>query len=583
SLAVSAIPEGLPAVTAVALAAGLWRLARAGALVRRLPAVETLGATTVICSDKTGTMTENRMAVARVWLPGRVVEVGEPGTSRHGRFSERGRPIAPLEDSDLVRLLTVAALVNDASVEAEGDGRRLHGDPTEAALLVAALEAGLDVTALSSAWPRRGEIPFSPVARLMATFHETPEGGHAVLVKGAPGAVLERCERVHAAGTLRRVDDETRRRLLDDNRALANEGYRVLAVAWRDEAAPEDRHIEDLTFLGFVALADPLRAGVKEALAQCREAGIAIVMLTGDQRTTAEAIGRQLGLAADAIRSRVGPEDKLELIKALQARGEVVAMTGDGVNDAPALVRADIGIAMGRHGTDVAREAADVVLTDDNFATIVGAVQEGRVIYGNLKKVIRFLFSCNLSEIVAIFAAILAGFPSPLTPLQILWVNVVTDILPAMALVRDPAEPDVMRRPPRDPGEALVTWRLGTRMLMEAAWLAAGVLSAYFWIVLQEGPGPRAHTVAFVALVLIHPFQALHCRSERVFWWRLPPNRLVWASMLALVAVQWLAVTWPPLAGLLGAVPLTAGDWLVTIVAVLWPVSLLEATKRWRG
>ncbi len=583
SLAVSAIPEGLPAVTAVALAAGLWRLARAGALVRRLPAVETLGATTVICSDKTGTMTENRMAVVRVSLPGRLVEISGPATSRHGGFSERGRPIAPRDDVEIARLLTVAALVNDASIEVEGDGLRLHGDPTEAALLVAAQKAGLDVAALSRDWPRRGEIPFSPVTRLMATFHETLGRGHAVLVKGAPGAVLERCAHVHADGALRRLDDETRRRLLDDNRALAGEGYRVLAVAWRPEAAPEDRRLEDLTFLGFVALADPLRAGVKEALARCREAGIAIIMLTGDQRTTAEAVGRQLGLAPDAIRSRVGPEDKLELIKALQARGEVVAMTGDGVNDAPALVRADIGIAMGRHGTDVARESADVVLTDDNFATIVGAVQEGRVIHGNLRKVIRFLFSCNLSEIVSIFAAIVAGFPSPLTPLQILWVNLVTDILPAMALVRDPAEPDVMRRPPRDPGEALVTWRLGARMLLEAAWLAAGVLSAYYWIVLQEGPGPRAHTVAFVALVLIHPFQALHCRSERALWWRLPPNRLVWASMLALVAVQWIAVTWPPLAGLLGAVPLPAGDWLVVVIAVLWPVSLLEATKGWRA
>jgi Ca2+-transporting ATPase len=400
-------------------------------------------------------------------------------------------------------------------------------------------------------------------------------------VKGAPGAVLDRCQHVQVDGGLRPLDAEARGRLLEDNRALAGEGHRVLAVAWRPDAAADDRRLEGLTFLGFLALADPLRAGVEDALARCREAGIGIVMLTGDQRATAEAVGRQLGLGPEAIRSRVGPEDKLELIKALQARGEIVAMTGDGVNDAPALVRADIGIAMGRHGTDVAREAADVVLTDDNFATIVGAVQEGRVIYGNLRKVIRFLFSCNVSEIVAIFAAILAGFPSPLTPLQILWVNLVTDILPAMALVRDPAEPDVMRRPPRDPAEALVTWRLGVRMLVEAAWLSAGVLSAYVWIVLQEGVGSRASTVAFVAMVLIHPLQALHCRSERVSWWRLPSNPLIWGALLVLVGVQWVAVTWPPLAGLLGAVPLGAGDWLVIAVAVLWPVSLLEATKRW--
>ena len=305
-------------------------------------------------------------------------------------------------------------------------------------------------------------------------------------------------------------------------------------------------------------------------------------MLTGDQRSTAEAIGRQLGLPPEAIRSRVSPEEKLELVKALQARGDVVAMTGDGVNDAPALARADIGIAMGRHGSDVARETADLVLTDDNFATIVVAVEQGRVIYGNLRKVIHFLFSCNLSEILTIFAAIVAGLPSPLAPLQILWVNLVTDILPAMALVRDPAEPDVMRRPPRDPREALVTWAFAIRMLAEAACLAAGVLSAYVWVVLQEGVGPRAHTVAFVALVLIHPFQALHCRSEHVRSWRLLPNRLVWAALIVLVLVQWGAVAWPPLAALLGTVPLGARDWLLVAAAVLWPIGLLEATKRSR-
>jgi Ca2+-transporting ATPase len=234
---------------------------------------------------------------------------------------------------------------------------------------------------------------------------------------------------------------------------------------------------------------------------------------------------------------------------------------------------------MGRHGTDVAREAADIVLVDDDFSTIVGAVREGRIIYGNLQKVIQFLFSCNLSEIVVVFGAIVAGLPSPLAPLQILWVNLVTDILPAMALIRDPAEPDVMRRPPRDPREPLVTRRLGIRMLTEAAGLAAGVLSAYGWVLLQEGPGPRAHTVAFVALVLIHPLQALHCRSVRLPWWRLPRNPLVWLALAVLVAVQWCAVSWAPLAGLLGVVPLAAGDWLVIALACLWPVVLLEALK----
>jgi Ca2+-transporting ATPase len=579
TLAVSAIPEGLPAVTAVALAAGVWRLARVGALVRRLPAVETLGSTTVICSDKTGTITENRMTVVRVAPPARRIAVDGDGASPRGAFTEDGRALAPLDDPALARLLRVAALVNDASVHVE-DGRvHAHGDPTESALLVAALKAGLEPAALAAQWPRRDEIPFSPVTRLMATLHATPAGAPALLVKGAPGAVLDRCTRVQAAGEAVALGAGARDRFLAENRALAAEGSRVLAVAWRPGGWPDGRQVADLTFLGFVALFDPIRPGVAEVIARCRDAGIATIMLTGDQPSTAEAVGRRLGLPPDAIRSRVSPEDKLELVATLQGRGEIVAMTGDGVNDAPALTRADIGVAMGRHGTDVAREAADLVLTDDDFTTIVRAVAEGRVIYANLKKVIHFLFSCNLSEILAIFVAIVAGFPSPLAPLQILWVNLVTDILPAMALVRDPAEPDVMRRPPRDPREALLTLRFGARMAAEAACLAAGVLAPYLWLMLYEGDAPRAHTVAFMALVLVHPFQALQCRSTRVPWWRLPPNRLVWAALLTLIAVQWLAVTWPPLAGLLGVVPMQARDWALVALAVLAPVALLELIK----
>jgi Ca2+-transporting ATPase len=397
-------------------------------------------------------------------------------------------------------------------------------------------------------------------------------------VKGAPAVVVERSAWTQAPGDRRPLTAGDRARLLEANRELAALGLRVLAVAWRPGAAADHR-IDDLTFLGFVGLEDPVRPGVREAIARCRAAGIATIMLTGDQRVTAEAVGRRLGLSADAVRSRVSPEEKFALIERLQGEGHVVAMTGDGVNDAPALARADIGVAMGRHGTDVARDAADIVLTDDNFPTIVRAVEEGRVIYANLQKVIRFLFSCNLSEIILIFSAIVAGLPAPLLPLQILWINLVTDILPAVALIRDPAEPDIMRRPPRDPGAALVSRRAGTRMLVEGLLLSAGALSAYVWGIWQYGVGARAGTLAFLTLVLLHPFQALNCRSQSTVWWRLPPNRLIWVSVVALAVVQWLAIAPTPLARILHTAPLSGVDWLVAAAAAVWPVAVMQLAK----
>ena len=578
TLAIAAIPEGLPAVTTVALAAGLWRLARAGALVRRLRAVETLGSTTVICSDKTGTMTENRMTVSHLHVGEDLIAVVSrpPGAAR--AFVHGDVVLDPLADARIARLLTVGALVNDASVTRGPAGFTFEGDPTEIALLAAALDAGLDPIALARRWPRRGGIPFDPALRWMATYHEA-EDGRMLCVKGAPAAVLEASAHHDTRAGRVRLTDESRAALLEANRALARHGLRVLALAWRPEGWAEGHRVEGLVFLGFVGLEDPVRAGVREAVARCATAGIRTIMLTGDQRLTAEAVGRQLGLAAESIRSRVSPEDKLDLIAALQAKGDIVAMTGDGVNDAPALARADIGVAMGRHGTDIAREAADIVLTDDNFATIARAVQEGRVIYANLRKVIHFLFTCNLSEILTVFVAILLGLPAPLLPLQILWVNLVTDILPAVALIHDPAEPDVMRRPPRDPQDALVTWRFGRRVLAEAALLSAGILGAYLWAVWQDGPGPRATTIAFLALVLIHPLQAINCRSERVGWWRLPPNALTWVALVALWAIQWAAVSWTPLARVLGTVSLAAGDWGLVTLWIVCPVLVLEALK----
>jgi Ca2+-transporting ATPase len=582
SLAVAAVPEGLPAVVSLALAAGLWRLARRGALVRRLAAVETLGSTTVICADKTGTMTENQMTVAAIRLDDRQVIVGGSGRSIDGVFTDQqGQAVGPLADPHLRLLLTTATLCNDASLLVGSDGLHLYGDPTEAALLVAAAKAGLVRADIARAWPRRREIPFDPTRRLMATFHAMPDGGSALLAKGAPAVILELSGRRHTASGPVPMSAEDRARFLDDNRAMAREGLRVLALAWRPVDAIETATVTDLVFLGFVGSVDPVRPSVREAIAACRDAGIRTIMLTGDQQLTAETVGRQLGLEPEAVRSRVSPEGKLALVAELQGRGEIVAMTGDGVNDAPALARADIGVAMGRHGTDVARESADLVLTDDNFATIVDAVKEGRTIYANLRKVIHFLFSCNLSEILTIFVAILLGYPAPLLPLQILWVNLVTDILPAVALIRDPDDHDVMRRPPRDPAEALITWRFGGRVLAEGTLLAAGVLSVYLWIVWNDGPGARASTMAFTALVLIHPFQALNCRSNRLNWWQLRSNWWILLSLLVLLGAQWLTLEAGPLARLLDTVPLTRADWLVLAFGVLWPVTVMEARKAW--
>jgi Ca2+-transporting ATPase len=582
SLAVAAVPEGLPAVVSLALAAGLWRLARRGALVRRLAAVETLGSTTVICADKTGTMTENQMTVTTIRLDDRQVAVSGGGRVIVGDLTDQGgRAVSPLVDPHLQLLLTAAALCNDASLRVGSDGVHLYGDPTEAALLVVAAKAGLAAADIAPAWPRRREIPFDPTRRMMATFHDMPDGGSALLAKGAPAVILELSTRRHTTSGPVPMSAEDRARFLDDNRGMAREGLRVLALAWRPIDAIETATVADLVFLGFVGSVDPVRPSVREAIAACRDAGIRTIMLTGDQQLTAQTVGRQLGLQPEAVRSRVSPEGKLALVAELQEHGEIVAMTGDGVNDAPALARADIGVAMGRHGTDVARESADLVLTDDNFATIVEAVKEGRIIYANLRKVIHFLFSCNLSEILTIFVAILLGYPAPLLPLQILWVNLVTDILPAVALIRDPAEHDVMRLPPRDRTEALITWRFVARVLGEGALLAAGVLSVYLWVVWNQGPGARASSMAFTALVLIHPFQALSCRSERLNWWRLRPNWWVPLSLLALLGAQWLTLEPGPLARLLGTVPLTGADWLVLTLGVLWPVTVMEARKAW--
>ncbi|MDQ3013502.1 MAG: cation-translocating P-type ATPase, partial [Acidobacteriota bacterium] len=529
SLAVAAVPEGLPTVTTLILALGVLRMARQRAIVRRLSAVETLGSATVICSDKTGTLTENRMTVREYQLAnGSAVKL-------------EAQPSA--NDELLNRAMRAGVLCNEASfhpiaTEAAAEKERAAGDPTEIALLVAANGLKVDVAHMRSDYPKLAERPFDSNSKRMTTVHRVPDGTRLALLKGAPGVVLDACsDYAESASQLKPLDAEARARFLATNDQMAHHALRVLALAEKrlgqegpqevvDDAA-EAESTSGYTLLGLVGMIDPPRAEVAEAIRQAHGAGIRTVMLTGDQLNTARAIARELKLSEDAeplalhareladanperlaelahtvtVFARVSPEDKLRIVEALQKAGEVVAVTGDGVNDAPALKRADIGIAMGERGTEAAKEAADVVLADDNFATIVGAVAGGRAIYANITKFVNFMFSSNLGEVVMIFTAIVIGWPLPLLPLQILWVNLVTDVFPALALAVEPPAADVMQQRPRSSHESLLSRSLLILIGWQGLMLGALSLAAYGWALNAYGSGPHARTIAMLALV----------------------------------------------------------------------------------
>jgi Ca2+-transporting ATPase len=549
TLAVAAVPEGLPAVTTLILALGVVRMARRHALVRRLPTVETLGSTTVICTDKTGTLTMNRLAV-------RSIDAADPAA-----------------------LLRVAVLCNSATEAG-------IGDPTEVALLTAARERGVDVDALRRAHPLRDEVPFDPATRMMITTHD---GGY-VAMKGAPSVVLEACA----------LGDAERAQLMARNEALASDGLRILAFAEGQTGKPR------FTFLGFAALADPPRPGAAEAVAKAHDAGIRVVMLTGDQVATARAITRELRLSGDreplvvharelasrdaaqvhelASRAdafaRVTPEEKLRIVAALRDAGEVVAVTGDGINDAPALRRADIGVAMGGIGTDVAKSSADLILTDDNLGTIVAAVEEGRTIFANITKFVHLMFSHNLGEVIVVFAAIVAGLPLPLLPLQILWMNVVTDIFPAFAVALEPPLPRRMREPPRSASAILsrpFLWLIAWQGVM----LAAVALAAYGWALARYGAGAHARTIALTVLVAVQMGHTFNCRSrtESAFA-GLARNPHLWAATATVIAFQVAALTFTPLRRILDTTPLTRLDAAVVLVCGILPVAIVELYKR---
>ncbi|MBA4107317.1 MAG: ATPase [Pirellula sp.] len=605
ALAVAVVPEALPAIVTISLAIGVQRMAKRNALVRRLPAVETLGCTTVICTDKTGTLTKDEMTAVRIWAAGEVYEVTGAGYEPIGEFRSSGQSIEP--PTAVRELLTAGMLACDARVVLDEHACRwqVHGDPTEGALIVVAAKANLNQTQLQRDFPRVGEIPFSSETKRMTTLHDGPHGAVAY-TKGAPEVILADSVHILMPSSLEPLDDDRRQKMATIAQQFADDALRVLAVARKatnDAAAAKT----ELTFLGFVGMIDPPRPEAQRAIAACRAAGIRTIMITGDHPRTAAAVATQLAILDLAcphqvvtgaqlenaspseldklvectqVYARVSPAHKLRLVDALQRRGAIVAMTGDGVNDAPALKKADIGIAMGITGTDVTKEAAAMTLTDENFASIVAAVEEGRAIYENIKKYLMFLLSSNIGEIGLMAGAAALGMPMPLTAVQILYVNLATDGLPALALAVDPAEPGLMKQRPRAPRSGIFTRPVITLMAVGGLWSAVVNLGLFAWA-LHVGKGlPAAMTMTFVSLVLIQLFKAYNFRSDRNSVFIRPlANRWLNLAVWWEAALLTMIVMYSPLNAAFDAVPLTIADWGLTLLVSASVSPVLELTK----
>jgi Ca2+-transporting ATPase len=605
ALAVAAVPEALPAVVTISLAIGVQRMVKRNALVRRLPAVETLGSTSVICSDKTGTLTKDEMTVRQIHTPQRTTTISGSGYEPEGEFSLSGSVVAPSEEE--MDLLRAAALVCDAHLVRDDmhDSWQIKGDPTEGAFIVAAGKVGLHKEDLDLQFPRVGEIPFTSEAKRMTTLHSVGEV-QVAYAKGAPETILGSCSRQVTGQGEVALRDADREAILAEVRRMAGAALRVLGVATKADATLGDAE-RDMTFLGLVGMIDPPRPEAKAAVEQCERAGIRVVMITGDHPITAQAVAGELGLLragiavtgaeledmSDAelegrvesieVYARVSPAHKLRVVTALQQRGHIVAMTGDGVNDAPALKKADIGVAMGITGTDVSKEAAAMTLIDDNFASIVAAVEEGRGIFENIKKYLMYLLSANIGEIGLIAGAMFAGLPMPLTAVQILYVNLATDGLPALALSVDPPEKDLMERAPRDARTGIFTRRVVTLMVVGGLWSTAANLGLFIWA-LQSGPSvTHAMTMTFVSLVLIEFLKAFNFRSDRRSLLSRPfANKWLNLAILWEMALLVFIVSFPPLREPFGISPLTGTDWLIAACPALSITPVLELTK-WFG
>ncbi|MEW6425686.1 MAG: cation-translocating P-type ATPase [Bacillota bacterium] len=639
SLAVAAVPEALPAVVTGALAIGVQRMAKSMAIIRRLPAVETLGCTTVICSDKTGTLTRNEMTVREVYADGKLFEISGTGYEPKGEFRHQNRPVDPSGEAALALLGKIIAVNNDAYLTREKAGWTIVGDPTEGALVAAAAKAGLDVGRLRQELPRIGEIPFDSERKCMTTIHRAGEQKLA-FVKGAPEVILRKCSAIWTDHQEVDFSAEEKEAVLKINEDMAKRALRVLAAGYRflppeiEEYNAEEIE-KELVFVGLIGMIDPPREEAKQAIQSCREAGIKAVMVTGDHHLTATAIGIELGLFAQealtpekakqftltgseldrltqeelvarvedtAVYARVSPEHKMRIVDAWQARRHVVAMTGDGVNDAPALKKADIGVAMGITGTDVTKEAADMTLLDDNFATIVKAVEEGRGIYDNIKKYLVYLLSCNITEVLVCFFSALFNWMIPLAPIHLLWINLITDGLPALALGVDPADPGIMKRPPRDPKESIFTRRVVSIMLLMGIWMTLILLPVFYWYWKTGGPGGlteayvsaaplgyrpeeflilKAQTITVALLVIFELFNCYNCRHEiqslfKIGWFG---NKWLNLAVLSSLALTLAVMYIPGVSKAFHLVPLSLVDWAVTIILGFTLVIFVETVK----
>ncbi|MBL7056545.1 cation-translocating P-type ATPase [Candidatus Woesearchaeota archaeon] len=594
SLAVAAIPEGLPAVVTVGLAIGVKRMVKKNALIRKLPSVETLGSTTVICTDKTGTLTKNEMTIKKIYANNKIIDVSGSGYERKGGFFYKKREINPKE---FQLLLNIGVLNNDASLDKENN---VVGDPTEAALIISAAKAGISKENMQKKFSRKDEIPFTSERKIMTTIHQI-NGQNMAYVKGAPEVVLSLCKSVYEDGRIKLLTDKKRKEILETNKHFADNALRVLGFAYKN-VMDKSRAEKNLVFVGLQGMMDPPRMEVKEAIRKCKKAGIRVVVITGDNEATARAVAHAVGIDGDvingkelvdmkesvfekkveeiAIYARVNPEHKNKIVAALKKKGHIVAMTGDGVNDAPALKRADIGISMGITGTDVAKEASDMILTDDNFSSIVNAVEEGRGTYGNIRKYFAYLISGNIGEVLIVFLAITFGWSIPMTATQILLINLVTDGLPAVALSADSFEPNAMKRKPRNQKDHIHKGMKAFLVYYPAA-LTIVALSVFYYFNFVKGNLLQAQTATFLTVAMFELYQAFACRSTIYPAFRVGLFKNKWLILAVGASFMLVATTIfvPSFGKFLDMVPLSVGEFMVIALLSSSGAIIIEVSK----